>query len=134
MTYEFGIPIRDYASRQSMKSNNLFEKQVCDVGRIAGLLTQDKMCHLRKLVHHHKDGINPSLHPRQSQNKIHANCLPWLLRYGKWLIKPCIFLSAFRMLTNPASVNKSFNIRSQARPKVQFAQLCECFFMSKMTC
>ena len=42
MTYEFGIPVRDYASRQSMKSHNLLKKQICDVSHIAGLLTWNK--------------------------------------------------------------------------------------------
>jgi hypothetical protein len=110
MTYELCIPIRDYASRQSMQSDNFFEKQICDVGRIAGLMTRNEMCHLRKPVHHHKDGINSSLCSRQSQNKIHANCLPWPLGYRQWLIEPCVLLSALRMLTYPAPVNKSLHL------------------------
>jgi hypothetical protein len=38
-----------------MKSNDLIEKQVRDVSRIAGFLAWDKLCHLGKSIHHHKD-------------------------------------------------------------------------------
>jgi hypothetical protein len=57
MPYELHISVRNYAPWQAVKSNDFFEKQVCDVSHVTSFLTWDKVFHLRKSIHHHKDRI-----------------------------------------------------------------------------
>jgi hypothetical protein len=93
-----------------MKSNNPFEEQICDVTRITGFLAWDKMYHHGKPIHYHKDRINTSLRPYQSQYEIHAYRLPWPLWYGQRLIETCILLPSLGMLENSASIYKPLNL------------------------
>jgi hypothetical protein len=116
-----------------MKSNNFFEKQICNVCCITGFLTWNEMCHFRKSIDYHEYGITTSLCPRQSQHKIHAYCIPRPLWYWQWLIQPCILSFPLCVLENSTSVDKFLDICPHSWPIIQVVQLRKCFIMAEMS-
>jgi hypothetical protein len=116
-----------------MKSNNFFEKRICNVCCITSFLTWNKMCHFGKYIDYHKYGIITSLCPWQSQHKIHAYRVPRPLWYWKWLIQPSILSFPLCVLANSTYVDKFSHIRPHSWPIIQIVQLHKCFVMDEMS-
>ena len=76
MTKKLSVPIRDHDPWDAMKFYNLLEVEISYVGGIMGGVTWYKVGHLGESIHHHHDGILPSLGPRQARNDIQTNIFP----------------------------------------------------------
>ena len=51
--------VRDNRIRDAMQANDVIEEQTCELGRVGGFETRDKMTHLRVAVDEYKKRIVP---------------------------------------------------------------------------
>jgi len=73
MTKELGVTIGQNGQGNTVESYHLPKVQVGHMRSIIGLVAWNEMCHLRKAIYNHKDGVLVALGSGKTKYQIHVN-------------------------------------------------------------
>ena len=74
-----------------MQANDILKEKVSNMNSIVALMTRNKMCHLRKMINHHKNTIPPPLSPCKPNTKSIDISAQGVEGTGRGIYKPCGF-------------------------------------------
>ena len=100
-----------------MQANDFLKEKVSNMNSIVTLMTRNKMCHIRKMINHHKNTISPPLSPWQTQHKIHRYISPRSRRNRKRHIQTMWVQPLLSFLTCGALSHVPLHITPHPRPK-----------------